>query len=299
MKYIFHKSIKSLNSAAGKAVEELNYGFKLVREKINALPIFISSEMTATYGDVEYDEKHYFVIPFMLSESKIIIHTMRCLPEGINVVNDLPKRRIFHFPNKNSEALVRKVLCENARDLVEQNHSGSSNTLINFANDIDSLDKKLTYGMLTVGGIATLVNPLLGAGIAAKALLPGTAGLLSKYGLRTAGEKLRASQLRKKIKEAEQSVQNEFMSASTIQVVNPFLQELELVLRTSEWEHDPLVDFDLSNGNIEELDGNRWRELTLTALKHTYSDLINDPSKHSAACLGPEDIRWFKVILNL
>ena len=299
MKKFLEKSIKSLTSVTDKATEELNSRFELVKEMINELPIFISSEKTSTYGNIKYDEKHYFVIPFMLSDSKIILHTMRCLPEGVPEVNDLPKRRVFHFPNQDSEAVVRKVLSENAKDIVEQQHANSSNTLINLANDIDSLDKKLTYGMLTVGGIAALVNPLLGASIAAKALLPGVAGLLSKYGLRPAGEKLNESQIRKKIKEAEENVQNEFKSASTIQVVNPILQELELALRTSESEHDPLIDFDLSMGNIEELDSNRWRELTLTAFRHTYSDLINNPEKHSEACLGPEDIRWFKVILNL
>jgi len=298
MKNIFKKSIDSVSSIAEKALDELSHKYTLVKEIVNDLPVFISSEKTEKYGPEKFDEKHYFVIPFMLSDVKIALHSMRCLPDGVPEINDLPKRRVFHFPNKHSEALVREVLVNNAKDIVVENHVNDTNTLTTLANDIDALDKKLTYGMLLVGGMAAIVNPLIGAGIAAKALLPAVAGLLNKYGLRPAGEKLSKSQLEKKVKEAENRILNEFKEASTVQVVNPILQELELALSTSEDQHDPLIDFDLSIGIIAELDGERWRELTETALNHVYSDIISDPSKHKDACLGPEDIRWFKLMLS-
>jgi len=152
--------------------------------------------------------------------------------------------------------------------------------------------------MLLVGGIAAIANPLLGAGIAAKALLPGATSLLSKYGIRPAGEKLSKSQLEKKIQQAKDSVQNDFESASTIQVVNPILQELELALKTTEKEHDPIIDFNLASGSIDALDGERWRELTETALYHIYAEVVETPEKHKNACLGPEDIRWLNLIFS-
>jgi len=298
MKKLFNEGIKSASSLAEKAIDEVSQKFSLVKEMINGIPFFVSAEKTDKYGEEQYDERHYFVIPFMLNEYHIALHSMRCLPKGVPEINDLPKRRIFHFPNEYSEALVKKVLIDGAKGIVEQNYDPNEHTLINLANDIDALDKKLTYGMLFVGGMAALVNPVVGVGIAAKALTPGVAGLLNKYGLRPAGEKLSKSELEKKVKEAESTVLKDFESASTLQVINPILQELELALNTTQNEHDPLVDFDMSNGSINELDDERWRDLTETAIYHVYKEVIDDPEKHNEACLGPEDIRWLSIILS-
>ena len=298
MKNIFNKSLESVSRAVEKSFDSLTEKYSLVKELVNDLPVFVSTEKTNKYNKEKYDEKHYFVVPFMPSSVKIVLHTMRCLPEGVPEVNNLPKRRVFHFPNEHSEALVRKLLVDNAKTIVEENHLNNTHTITSLANDIDKLDRKLTYGILVIGGMAAIINPVVGAGIAVKALLPGIAGLLNKYGLRPAGEVLNKSQLQKKVKEAEALVLKEFKAASTIEVINPILQELEFALRTTESQHDPLLDFDLSDGNIAELDGERWRELTYTALFHVYNDVINDSAKHEDACLGPEDIRWLKVILN-
>jgi hypothetical protein len=297
MKKLFSDGIKSASTLADKAINEVSQKFSLAKDVINGISFFVSSEKTDRYGKEQYDERHYFVIPFMMNEYNIALHSMRCLPYDVPEINSLPKRRVFHFPNANSEALVQKVLIDGAKDIAVHNHDPSQSTLISLANDIDALDKKLTYGMLFVGGMAALVNPVVGVGIAAKALTPGVTGLFTKYGLRPAGEKLNQSQLESKVKEAEANVLKEFKSASTIQVINPILQELELALNTSESEHDPLIDFDLSKGTINELDGERWRELTEVAIYHVYKDIINARQKHAEACLGPEDIRWLKVIL--
>lgn len=298
MKKIFSEGLKSASLLTDKAIYEVSQKFSLVKEMVNGIPFFVSAEKTDKYGVKQYDERHYFVVPFMLNDHHIALHSMRCLPRGVPEINVLPKRRIFHFPNEHSEALVKMVLIDGAKELVEKSYNPNESTLISLANDIDALDKKLTYGMLFVGGMAALVNPVVGVGIAAKALTPGVTGLLNKYGLRPAGEKLSRSQMEKKVKEAEDNVLKDFESASTMQVVNPILQELELALNTTEKEHDPLLDFDLSKGAINELDSERWRELTERAIYHIYKEVIDDPEKYDSASLGPEDIRWLKVLLS-
>ncbi|MFC1749024.1 hypothetical protein ACFL2V_09490 [Pseudomonadota bacterium] len=299
MKNLFNAGLKSVTSLADKTMGEVAQKFSLVKDVVNGIPFFVSSEKTSKYGEIQYDERHYFVVPFMLDGgNNIALHSMRCLPEGVPEINKLPKRRVFHFPNEHTEVLVQQMLVDSAKDLAEQEHECDGNTLTRLANDIDALDKKLTYGMLFVGGMAAFVNPVVGVGIAAKALMPGVAGMLNKYGLRPAGEKLSQAQLEKKVKEAEAGVLKDFADASTIQVINPILQELELALQTTEKEHDPLLDFDMSKGSIDKLDGERWRELTETAIYHLYKEVLEDPSKYADACLGPEDIRWLKVILS-
>ncbi|WHI51728.1 hypothetical protein P3339_02525 [Microbulbifer sp. MLAF003] len=75
---------------------------------IEELPVFASSERNNKTAQV-FDEKHYFVIPFELSEVGFTLHTMRCLPKETPEVNDLPKRRIFTSPMN-----IMKAACVNS-----------------------------------------------------------------------------------------------------------------------------------------------------------------------------------------
>lgn len=294
MKDLIGKGKTFITSVGDKFTETLDSGFSNIKQIVNGLPVFVSLEKSSKFK-VEYDEKHYFVIPFKLAESGFSLHTMRCLPESALEINDLPKRRIFHFPNSYYEAALREYMLKTARDMAIQTNKHPS-SLERLADDIDALDKKLTYGMLLVGGVAAIFNPLLGAGIAAKALMPGVAGLMNQYGLRPVGEKISQYQLEKEVKLAEERVARQFSEANTLKVINPILQELEFALRTSETEHDPLIDPNLANGSIPELDSERWRSLTETAIYHVYKDVYADPAQHKPACLGPEDIRWLRTM---
>lgn len=283
----FKKGLDFARSIADKASEELSSGFELVKEKVNGLPVFVSAEKSDKYSGTEYDEKHYFVIPYELSEYKFALHTMRCLPNNVPEINDLPKRRVFHFANEHAESTLRHYMRQSAEDMVREQKANEKNSLESLANEIDSLDTKLTYGMLLVGGLAAFINPILGVGIAAKALLPSAGSLFNKYGLRPTGEKLSKYQLEKSIKAAEDNMTREFEAANTVQVINPILQALELALRTTEDQHDPLTGPNLAQGSIPELDHERWRELTELAVCHVYKEVYEDPSLHQKAKLGP------------
>ena len=278
-----------------KFTDELSTSFSSIKDIVNGLPVFVSLEKSANFK-TEYDEKHYFVIPFKLSKTGFALHTMRCLPKSALEINDLPKRRVFHFPNKHYESALRASMLKTAREIAIQSNNPSS--LERLADDIDTLDKKLTYGMILIGGIAAVFNPLVGAGIAAKALLPGLGGLVNQYGLRPMGNKITKYQLEKTVKSAEDRVINQFSEANTLKVINPTLQELEFALRTTVAEHDPLTDPNLSSASIPELDHERWRELTHTAIYHVYQEVYADPTKHKQAGLGPEDIRWLKTLFG-
>ncbi len=297
MKNILDKGKELVGDLTDTLGTQFTNGLSVMTEVVNGLPIFVSSEKMDAYGS-DYDEKHYFVIPFAMSETGFSLHTMRCLPVGALEVNDLPKRRVFHFPSEYYEASLRTYLMASAKDVANANTRNQVSTLESFANDIDSLDTKLTYGMLLVGGIAAVFNPLLGVGIAAKAVTPGVASLLNKYGLRPAGEKMTRASIEKSAREAEQHVLSQFTEANVVKIVNPILQELELALRTSESEHDPLIDPNLADGSIPELDGSRWRELTEKAVWHLYKDVLSSPDQYQEAQLGPEDIRWLKVMFE-
>lgn len=299
MQNFLKKGLDAVRSVTDKASEEIASGYAIVKEKVDGLPVFVSAEKSDKYNDTLYDEKHYFVIPFELSEHKFALHTMRCLPNGVPEINNLAKRRVFHFANEHSQEMLKVYMRESAQNIVRDKCENNPSSIEMLANQIDALDKKLTYGMLLVGGLAAIVNPLLGAGIAAKAVLPGVGSLLNKYGLRPTGEKLSQHQLDKSIAEAEEHIAKEFAGANTLQVVNPILQELELALRTTESQHDPLTGANLANGSIPELDGERWRELTELAVCHVYKEVYETPSLHEKARLGPEDLRWLEILFTV
>jgi len=299
MRKLLKKGMDAVRFAAEKASEELVSGYSIVKEKVNGLPIFVTAEKSDKYEDIQYDEKHYFVIPYELSEYKFALHTMRCLPSAVPEINNLPKKRIFHFPNEHSEEMLKGYMRQSAEELVRDSCENNPSNLESLANQIDSLDKKLTYGMLLAGGLAAIVNPLLGVGIAAKAMLPGVSTLFSKYGLRPTGEKLSKYQLDKAIKEAEEHIAKEFEGANTLQIINPILQELELALRTTESQHDPLTGANLADGSIPELEGERWRELTEVAICNVYEEAYETSSLHMQANLGPEDLRWLKIMFEV
>ncbi len=288
---------KVIDTVTGKVVSEFKNGLSIVKEVVNGLPVFASLEQSATY-QTEYDEKHYFVIPYRLSETGFSLHTIRCLPKNVHELNDLPKRRVFHFANEYAEGTLKLHMLETAQALAHDSEVTGISTLESLADNIDALDTKLTYGMLLVGGLAAIVNPLVGAGIAAKALLPGVGSLVSKYGLRPVGEKQTQAKMDQATELAQARVMQEFSEANTIKVINPILQELELALNTEASEHDPLLDPNLGDGSLPELDNERWRELTGTAMFNVYREVYEDPSQHQAADLGPEDIRWFKLLFE-
>ncbi|MCL6414070.1 hypothetical protein MIB92_00270 [Aestuariirhabdus sp. Z084] len=281
-----------------KAVEGITSNISTIKKMVDGLPIFISLETSEKYSIEEYDEKHYFVIPYELSDYKFALHTTRCLPTGVPEINDLPKRRIFHFANEHAELALKSYMLKSVNEDIHDKHKENPNTLESLANDIDALDKKLTYGMLLVGGVTAIFNPLIGAGIAVKALLPGAASFVNKYGVRPAGEKLSKIQLEKDVRKAEEGVAKQFEDSDTLRVVNPILQELEFSLRTSESEHDPLTDPNLANGSIPEITHERWRELTEVAICHVYKEVYEDSSQHKKAKLGPEDLRWLKIMFD-
>ena len=296
MKQFFEKAKSSITAGANALTQELETRVQLVKKAVNGLPVLVSLERQASQR-IQYDEKHYFVIPLQLSEAGFSLHTVRALPPGVPEVNALPKRRVFHFPTEYHEDTLRQFMVSAAQNMAIEQHQDSKSTLERLADDIDALDNKLTYGMIVVGGIAAIFNPLLGAGIAAKAVLPSVTGLLNKYGLKPIGEKATQAQIEQRAKDAEAHVLQQFSESTTLKVINPILAELEFALRTSEQEHDPLYDPNLADGSIAALEDALWRPLTEKAIYHVYQGIIEDPSQHKAAKLGPEDIRWLRVLL--
>lgn len=299
MKDLLKKGLETFQNSADKAFDGLTSSYSLVKDKFDGLPIFASIEQSKQEQKIQYDEKHYFVIPYILSEYQFALHTMRCLPDGVPEINQLPKRRVFHFANEHGEYMLKHYMQQSAMDIVHQQNMDNPNSLETLANHIDALDKKLTMGMLLVGGLTALVNPMAGIGLAAKALTPGMGSLVNQFALKPGAKKLKEHQLEKSLKEAQSSIEKQFEEANTLKVINPILQELELALATNEDQHDPLLGPNLGDGSISELDHQRWRDLTEIGICHVYKEAYGNSKLHQKAQLGPEDLRWLSVLYEV
>lgn len=255
---------------------------------LGKLPVWVSSESSTKFAQVKYDEKHYFVVPYPFASAAISLHSMRCLPKGYSALNDLPKRRVFHFADAQAEQLIKQQLGEQ----LQPSPDSHDNTLINLADNIDELDNKLTNGMLLLGGLVFFVNPIAGVGIAAKALLPGIPSLLSKYGIRPLGEKLSAAQMKHSVEKAHDQIKQEFSDGHTLQLINPILAELKANLQPRRSSYDPLLDFDLNNVDFGVDDNSRYLELSCKAISHVYKPHLATP----AAQLSINTWRWLQLI---
>lgn len=285
----------SFYSSASELVEattnSLGSGLGYARQSLSSSWLFGSSEVVGT----EFDEKHYFLIPFRISEKGYSLYSMRCLPEGVPPINELPKKRLFHLPNEHAAQMVEILLRDEAADSARRNATDSpaAGRLADLADQIDKLDQTAFNGALLIGGLVALANPVAGGILAAKAMVPSIGLLLTKYGLKQVGETVDQRALASQIKAAEKKVLAEFHGKQALQVVQPLLAELDKAINTSVHEYDPLLE-----GNaIDSAD--KVQSLAIKAITNTYQETLNNPKSWDAAGLGAEDIRWLKMLQTM
>lgn len=291
----------AVDSAVNMTKQSVEGSLDYVQSALGESWIFGSNEASNKYDQL-VDEKHYFLVPFRKAEVGYSLYSMRCLPEGVPPINDLPKRRIFHLPNEHATTTVEHILLTEARVEAERNQitQGAIDSRLNeLADSIDKLDDRMFNGVLLIGGLVALVNPIAGAAVAAKALIPSIGMLLSKYGLRYAGDTVSSTELSMKIKSAERDVLKQFRGSKTTSIVNPLLSQLDKALDTTEFEFHPLLDVKLEHIDFGEEDRDRLRSLTYHAITNSYSAVLLEKKSWSVAKLGPEDVAWLRLIADL
>ena len=102
-------------------------------------------------------------------------------------------------------------------------------------NEIDKVDGKVFGGVLLLGGLVALANPLAGAAVAMKAAVPSIGLLVSKYGLKVVSETATNMDVAQQIKRAEKDVKTQFKSAKTVSVINPLLHHMSTRTSLDMW----------------------------------------------------------------
>lgn len=286
-------SYSSIVSGLGIAGVGLGY----VTELVGNLRLFGSTKVANS--NQQFDERHYFLVPDRLSEDGYSLVVTRCLPEGVPPINELPKRRLLHLPNANAEPMLRAILVRQAQaeELSKPTDGKSlSDRARELADYIDALDDRVFGGVLLIGGLVALFNPIAGAAIAAKSLLPSLGMLASKYGLRVAEESLSHAEMQRRAKQAEKEVLSQFRGSNTEQIVNELIAITDRALRTTEEEYDPLLAFHALLQTLMNQDQRRNVELASSAILNVFDGALKSAREAQAAGLGPEDLRYLRLL---
>jgi hypothetical protein len=292
-----------VRTGLSKAEEAVKSGLGFVQSSWNALPFFASVEAATLESGEERDETHYFLVPYRLDPCGYALYTRRRVPEGYAQANDLPRLRVFHLPGEGAERvleelILRQIKGEAAREAPVEGES-AGDRLERLADEIDTHSRYVTGGFLLVGGVAAIFNPLLGAGIAIKALFPSLGAALSREGLKHVGGKLKSWASRRQEAAHEQQAQEEYAGGGEIRsLVNPLLEATEKALKTTEAQYDPLLEFRFEDFTLGDWDP--WDMVTLSAraVSDVYRPVLGDATRHQAARLGSEDVRWLELVAS-
>ena len=303
-------------SIVGKAISQIGDGsVQLVSQSASALGSmgqgvlattgltrWLSLSATTTEGQ-QFDDKHFFLVPYAPAKEGFSFATIRALPPDVAPVNDLPKRRFIHLPNAASRAMLTSLIAEHAKATSRKEASTAGTSSVNqsltgIADQLDQIDSQLFYGALALGTVVALINPLAGAVVAAKALAPSAIATLAKYGLRRAGSSFEASAIESKVRIAEAEVLKQFSHATTREIVNPMLAKLSLAIRTDELEFDPLFEELPMMAEEKELPitKDECQQLTAQAILNVYAETLSNSFLQEKARLGPEDLRWLRSL---
>ena len=219
---------------------------------------------------LEFDETHYFLVPVIGSNVGSAIYTKRILPLGYGASNSLPKKRVFHVPDATVKELLERELVAN---LVEQRHDEESahsevaDRLEALANKIDCETNKVTGGLVLIGGVVAIANPLLGVGIAAKALLPSLSAKVSKMGVDLVGAKLRDFKKSKIRAKVEKGACKEVRKMKPELFVNPILKSLDAIALQPNSDFDPAMERENDADSFEHA---RYYQATSEAVCEVY-----------------------------
>jgi hypothetical protein len=242
-----------------------------------------SSETTA------FDTTHYFLIPDLNNAEDFTLHTYRELP--FNVINEskLEKRKIFHLPNEEYFQLLKnKVLEENKNNNIKESDDHTTITLSvlkNVSNSIDTTNNVLSNGLLLVGVVACVANPIVGIAVIGSSFMPSLLSDAISGSLKGITAKLDLSSYNQMNKNAEEKAVKELEEVTPTLQVNSVLSKFYKSIKDENFEP-----------NLEVNDESELLELTLKVVKPVYDPIINDKSFFNKKQVNNNIRNYYNVI---
>jgi hypothetical protein len=292
MKWLADKVLTTAQDVKELASRLLADSAGFLRSSIGSLPLIAGTRVLEISSDVPADETHYFLIPLRTAPDGYAVSIQHALPPGFGLANELPKVRIFHLPSAAARERLEQILAtvlgkkyreENAAD----SHSDMADRIERIATEIDKQSERVTGGLLVIGGVIAIANPLLGVGIAAKALFPSVGSKVTNEALRFVGEKLRISAKRSADEQAVEKATGEVKKLKPVVHTNPLLSTLEAALCNDDPDHDPAA---------QAVAPDRFHALTVRAIVQTYTDILTQDDPPADARLHGYDIGWLRAL---
>jgi len=216
--------LKAISAAPNVAQAWAMSGVSYLQSTIGSLRLFSATRVDAAVGNPAQDETHYFLIP--MSAGGFALAERRRLPEGVGTVNSLPKVRIFHVHDPAGVVVLEEqLLGKLAKERVQEPglDADLAKRLETIGEEIDRQSFWVTGGLVVVGSAVAIANPLLGIGIAAKALLPELVSKLTKFGLGAAADSVRRMGNSWRERSARKAAASEIRRLKPQVVVDPVL----------------------------------------------------------------------------
>jgi len=294
---MLHLIKSNLNELLEKTGAISENGLSYFKGLIGQVNLFASSEALVIENQLS-DQTHYCLIPDRETELGYSLYIKRVLPEGVSTDNDLPKLRVFQLPHQQSlkslEKLLHHEISSKQRAKIDTTSSIAERIDI-IADEIDAKSNHITNGILLIGGVVAIANPLLGVGIAAKALLPSLSSKVTNSSLGHLSDVLKRKKQSSARKEASKQADQAIKKINQIPCeikINPLLELLDQSLYTDDPNHDPLTE---SLHLWDDLSESRHTIIAAEAVSTIYANrLENNASKF----LHPNDITWLKSLQN-
>lgn len=290
------RSAKELSLTAKRIAED---GLENFRGQLGNIPFFSSVKIIESNALKGRDETHYFLVPYRLAQSGYALFTQRVLPDGVGPSNALPKARIFHLPDEGAITTIEMLAADQIKEQKLENIDSSAplaDRLDLLAEEIDSQSNKITGGLVIIGGVVAIANPVLGLGIAAKALLPTVTSKLSKHGINHVSDWLRDRKVKSLEETASNAAQKEIKKLAPEIMSDPVLRLLEESLSTSDVSYDPSIPFASMMNTPDEAAATI---LTASAISQVYADCLVNNTTHTEAKLHPADLTWLNSLAEL
>jgi hypothetical protein len=292
MKWFSDKIVNTAQDVKELASRLVADGASFLRSSIGSLPLITGTRVMEISGDLPADETHYFLVPFRSAPDGYAVSIQHALPEGYGLANDLPKVRIFHLPSGSARERMEEILVRNLGKKYREENAADANSEIagrieRIAAEIDKQSERVTGGLLVIGGVVAIANPLLGVGIAAKALFPSVGSKVTNEALRFVSEKLRISAKRGADEKAAQVAATEVEKLKPVVHTNPLLALLETAVSNDSPDFDP---------SAQHCDLDRFRMITTRAIVQTYADILAMETPPNEARLHGYDIGWLRAL---
>ncbi|MEZ5301778.1 MAG: hypothetical protein R3F11_14170 [Verrucomicrobiales bacterium] len=298
MNETFQKLVERAKDAGQLAADLASSGVKFLESNLASLRLF-SSLSAMSSQEADRDETHYLLVPFAAADPPFALFTKRVIPEGHGATNELPKARLFHLPDPAARQaldaiLLRETAAKKRAEIASE--ADLASRLDSLAEQIDKQTNLVSGGLLLIGGAVAFANPLVGAAIIAKSLLPSLGAKASKLGFNYVGGKLRKWHDWRADASAQSAARDEIKRLKPEIAINPLLKSLDVILASEDPKHDPFV---AEPSWVTAFERARDLAITAEAIRCIYAAELSRRAPSPDSRLHDLDLRWLRHVAEI